>query len=58
MKKCSTMDLQLLISKSLFLQDLFIRLTDAQLRDVLISPRRELVENLKKRIHVRPEMEN
>ena len=58
MKKCSTMDLQLLISKSIFLQDLFIRLTDAQLRNVLISPRQELVENLKKRIHSRLEMEN
>jgi hypothetical protein len=58
MKKYSTMDLQLLISKSLFLQDLLIRLPDAQLRDILISPRRELVENLKKRIQTRPEMEN
>ncbi len=58
MKKCSTMDLQFIISKSLFLQDLLIRLPDSQLQDVLISPRKELVENLKKRIYVPPEMEN
>lgn len=58
MKKCSTMELRLLISKSQFLQDLFIRLPDVQLRDVLISPRQELVDKLKKKIHARPDMDN
>ncbi|WP_291859795.1 hypothetical protein [Marinilabilia sp.] len=58
MKNCSTMDLDYIISKSHYLQDLLLRLPDAQIREMLISPRRELVENLKKRIHARLEMEN
>ena len=58
MKNCSTMDLDFIISKSYYLQDLLLRLPDAQIREMLISPSTELLENLKKRIHLKLEMEN
>ncbi len=58
MKKCSTMDLDFIISKGLFLQDLLLRLPESQLQEVLIAPRKEFVENLKERIRIRLEMEN
>ena len=58
MKKCSTMDLDFIISKSYYLQELLLNLPEARLKEVLISPRREIVENLKKRLRIMPEMNN
>ncbi|WP_157202483.1 hypothetical protein [Marinilabilia salmonicolor] len=58
MKKCSTMDLDFMISKSYYLQELLLNLPEARLKEVLISPRREIVENLKKRLRIIPEMNN
>ncbi|PRY95974.1 hypothetical protein BY457_11722 [Marinilabilia salmonicolor] len=58
MKKCSTMDLDFIISKSYYLQELLLNLPEARLKEVLISPRREIVENLKKHLRIMPEMNN
>ncbi len=37
MKKCSTMDLDFMISKSYYLQELLLNLPEARLKEVLIS---------------------
>ncbi|RCW29123.1 hypothetical protein DFO77_13124 [Marinilabilia salmonicolor] len=58
MKKCSTMDLDFIISKSYYLQELLLNLPEARLKEVLISPRREIVENLKKHLRIMAEMNN
>ncbi|WP_181872122.1 hypothetical protein [Marinilabilia salmonicolor] len=52
------MDLDFIISKSYYLQELLLNLPEARLKEVLISPRREIVENLKKHLRIMAEMNN
>ncbi|WP_462318475.1 hypothetical protein [Marinilabilia sp.] len=50
MKKTSTMNLDVIIARSLYLQELLIKLPEDQLSEVLVSPRYEIVESLKSRL--------
>lgn len=50
MKNISTMNLDVLIARSQYLQELLLKLPDDQLCEVLISPRYEIVETMKVRL--------
>jgi hypothetical protein len=47
MKNTSTIDIDLIISKSLFLRRLLLSLPDHELRKILVSPREEFIQSLK-----------
>ena len=52
MKQISTMNLDQITTQSLYLQELFLKLSDNQLRELLVAPRQEFVESLKMRLRV------
>jgi len=50
MKNISTMNLNAIINRSLYLQDLLLKLPEDRLREMLISPRQEVVKSMKVRL--------
>lgn len=51
MDNISTMDIDFIISKSLYLQSLLMKLPEPKLKDILVSPRKEFIETLKLHLH-------
>ncbi|MBZ4676945.1 MAG: hypothetical protein JG782_1565 [Anaerophaga sp.] len=51
MDSISTMDIDFIISKSLYLQSLLMKLPEPKMKDILVSPRKEFIETLKLRLH-------
>jgi hypothetical protein len=51
MDNISTMELDFIISKSLYLQSLLMKLPEPKLKNILVSPRKEFIETLK--LHLR-----
>ncbi|PWD98658.1 hypothetical protein [Marinilabilia rubra] len=47
MKNISTMNLDVIINRSLYLQELLLNLPEDRLKEMLVSPREEFVESLK-----------
>jgi hypothetical protein len=51
MDSISTMDMDFIISKSLYIQSLLMKLPEHKLKNILISPRQEFIETLKLHLH-------
>ncbi|MGM0597903.1 MAG: hypothetical protein ACQES9_12785 [Myxococcota bacterium] len=52
MDNTSTMDLDAIIRKSLYLQNLFLQMPEKSLEEVLPAPRGEFIRDLKEKLQV------